>query len=279
MPVRLENFSWKNFSEGLSAGNVTLYDCDPHFHETYTIGLVRNGKVSVELNKYVYELSSGDIFLIHPYQVHAGGNQQETINCDIIYPTVEQMAEAMGISIRKGEFPLFKQSIIRANPETIKLAEIIDMGARRDPRAAKAQAFEQVRKLFQPLLAEKQGLAALAIQHPAIAKACNIMLNDWECLSNAPANLWQSVGVSKFHFNRLFREVVGIPPGVFLRQLRVARACELISTGERLANIAIDVGFYDQSHLNKEFNKVFGFPPSQYAKQWRRLMPSADTAH
>ena len=64
---------------------------------------------------------------------------------------------------------------------------------------------------------------------------------------------------------RAFRHVHGCSVGTFVRRLRVARAQELLRrTAARIATVAVDAGFYDQSHLGRVFRAEIGMTPRQY---------------
>ncbi|NJM42377.1 MAG: AraC family transcriptional regulator [Anaerolineae bacterium] len=40
----------------------------------------------------------------------------------------------------------------------------------------------------------------------------------------------------------------------------------MLSVGNPIAQVALDVGFVDQSHLNKHFKRIVGITPKQYAE-------------
>ena len=72
--------------------------------------------------------------------------------------------------------------------------------------------------------------------------------------------------LSEFHFARLFKQTTGLPPHQFVIHQRVERAKRLIAEGRlSLAQIAIDVGFSDQSQLNRHFKRLVGVTPKRYA--------------
>lgn len=71
-------------------------------------------------------------------------------------------------------------------------------------------------------------------------------------------------GLSVFRFARLFRQQVGISPYRYLCRIRVRHAQALMEKGWRPSVIAIEVGFFDQSHLARHFKKICGITPSQY---------------
>jgi AraC-like DNA-binding protein len=71
--------------------------------------------------------------------------------------------------------------------------------------------------------------------------------------------------LSPFHFVRSFRRATGLPPHAYLTQLRLDRARALLVEGRSATDVALAVGFYDQSHLTKHFKRAYGITPGQYA--------------
>lgn len=74
-------------------------------------------------------------------------------------------------------------------------------------------------------------------------------------------------GLSRYHVHKAFRASVGVPPHTYLTQLRLERARALLSRGWLVAEVAVEVGFYDQSHFSRSFRKHFGTTPSHFAQQ------------
>lgn len=71
-------------------------------------------------------------------------------------------------------------------------------------------------------------------------------------------------GLSTYYFLRSFREMVGMPPHEYLRNVRVEKARTLLASGESIIDAACNTGFYDQSHLNRHFKRILGVTPGQY---------------
>ena len=80
--------------------------------------------------------------------------------------------------------------------------------------------------------------------------------------------------------NRIFREHIGVPPYEFLLHQRLREVARLLRSGSRtLVDIAIDMGFADQSHMQRLFRRAFGVTPKAYregAALLNRLKPVAD---
>lgn len=82
----------------------------------------------------------------------------------------------------------------------------------------------------------------------------------------ALADLANVVHLSEFHFARLFKRTTGRPPHQFVIHQRVERAKRLIAAGRlSLSQIAIEVGFSDQSQLNRHFKRLVGVTPKRFA--------------
>ncbi len=77
-------------------------------------------------------------------------------------------------------------------------------------------------------------------------------------------------GLSATQFNQRFRTLLRMSPTDFILSLRVQHAQRLLTqTSRSLAEIASEVGFFDQSHFTKRFRRVTGITPRGYRNQFR----------
>ncbi len=81
----------------------------------------------------------------------------------------------------------------------------------------------------------------------------------------------RSVDVHPVHLCRAFHSCYGRTIGEFVRELRVRWAAEQLALADRpLVTIAIEAGFYDQSHFNRTFKRFTGMAPGQYRSRITR---------
>ncbi len=74
-------------------------------------------------------------------------------------------------------------------------------------------------------------------------------------------------------FQLVFREIVGVPPAKYLRQMRVQSACRmLVNTDFSLSEIAELSGFKSAAYLTYVFKETFGVPPSEYRRENRTVL-------
>ncbi|MFC0228934.1 helix-turn-helix domain-containing protein [Serratia aquatilis] len=82
------------------------------------------------------------------------------------------------------------------------------------------------------------------------------------------ADLALQVGLSEFHFARMFKHSTGQAPHQYVMRLRLQRAEKLLrQTGMPLTQIALDCGFSSASHFSHRFKAVYGYSPTQLRQQ------------
>lgn len=76
--------------------------------------------------------------------------------------------------------------------------------------------------------------------------------------------------LSTTHFNARFRTILRMSPSAYILSRRIQDAQNrLTGTSESIADIAMGVGFFDQSHFTKRFRKFTGMTPLAYRKRFR----------
>lgn len=78
------------------------------------------------------------------------------------------------------------------------------------------------------------------------------------------------VELSTRQLNRRFQDTFRVSPQAFIMKLRLQAACEeLRQSNLPIAEIAVDLGFHDQSSFTLQFRKQLGITPSKYRKSYR----------
>ena len=81
--------------------------------------------------------------------------------------------------------------------------------------------------------------------------------------------LAHAAGSDKFALLRAFSHELGMTPHAYQVQLRMARACRLIAQDVPLADVALAVGYSEQSALHRPFKRRVGVTPGAYARALR----------
>jgi AraC family transcriptional regulator len=76
--------------------------------------------------------------------------------------------------------------------------------------------------------------------------------------------LARAVGMSTFHFCRIFAELEGTPPHGYLLDVRLRSAAALLRNGSPVTVACFCSGFQNLSHFIRMFQRRFGVTPSRY---------------
>lgn len=84
----------------------------------------------------------------------------------------------------------------------------------------------------------------------------------------------RSLGVSERRLLQVFREDMGLSPKLWSRVQRFQRAAAALHSGRsiRWEQLALNCGYYDQSHLSNDFRAFSGVDPTTYYERrgcWR----------
>lgn len=84
--------------------------------------------------------------------------------------------------------------------------------------------------------------------------------------------LADAAGTSTRSLQRLFARYVGVTPKWVLQRHRVHLAADLLAADPQrpLADVAADVGYYDQAHFSTDFQRATGSTPAAYARRCAR---------
>jgi len=150
----------------------------------------------------------------------------------------------------------------------VQLLETARRELERDPEVAKAS-----------LVTASNLLQAEVERYSSAGGAARGGLAPWQMLrvrAFIDGNLHRSIHIrdlctvvqrSPAHFCRKFKLAVGEPPHAYVMRRRLQRACHLmVTSASPLSEIALSVGFSDQSHLCRLFRAAFGQSPAS----WRR---------
>lgn len=85
------------------------------------------------------------------------------------------------------------------------------------------------------------------------------------------ADIAESASISESECLRCFRSTIGTPPGQYLKQFRIQKACEFLAADAwGVAEVGALCGFQDASYFTKTFRETKGCTPSEYRNAFGR---------
>ena len=132
---------------------------------------------------------------------------------------------------------------------------------------------KNVRFFDDPAAAERAGFrackrcrpdgAGLAQQHARlVARACRLI----ESAATMPdlASLARTVGLSRFHFHRLFKRQLGMTPKAYISAQRAVRARDQLRRGGSVTGAIYEAGFGSNGRFYADSAAALGMTPSTY---------------
>ena len=243
------------------AAQYTRQEFAPHFHDTFAFGVIEHGECHFLRSGIRYVARPGDLFVIHPFESHTGSPAATGLSYRVLYPSCDWLKTVFPGS-GASTWPHFP-SAVYCSPEAQALRHSIQLiGECSGPAPGPDQ-----------LAALSPVLAAIGQRHSTgmrrcpdpgegdspVSTACRLLSRT--CADTSFSDVAAMLGLSRYHFHRLFRRAIGLTPGSWSRSVRLRRARGLIHAGASLADVANETGFSDQSHLTREFRRVYGVTP------------------
>lgn len=106
---------------------------------------------------------------------------------------------------------------------------------------------------------------------PQVVRRAQVYITDHLARDLTLNEIAAAVNLSPFHFSRVFKQHTGMSPYQFVLQQRIERAKQLLIRGQHsISAVALEVGFYDQSHFSLHFKRLCRVTPRQFTDQCHR---------
>jgi AraC-like DNA-binding protein len=237
-----------------------------HSHDYYVICVIEGGFQSFTHQGAKHFTPPGGVILINPGEVHTGeAADSNGFQMRSIYPTTAHMQTAvLELTGRPQALPFFKSVRVDHRWTRNSILALHKALAQGDCALECESLFTwtltQLIKRYADLRITEQPLGD---EHTAIQQARHY-IDEYYSQNISLSQLSAHVSLSPYYFLRAFRAEFGLPPHAYLESVRVRHAQQLILAGRPLAEVALEVGFSNQSHLAHHFKRIIGVTPGQY---------------
>jgi AraC-like DNA-binding protein len=254
-------------SEGIEAVAAdTALAFGRHTHEQFGVGLIARGAQKSASGRGMVEAGAGDIVTVNPGEVHDGtpigdgGRSWQMLYLDpvIVGELATDIAEGRTAAAFEFSAPTVRDTRMACLFSQLFQAMTCSHAGQAGLEADQAMLLF-LGGLLQPRDEEQRSVPG------GIASARAMIDDDPAALLTLTA-LAREAGLSRYQFLRSFARATGLTPHAYLMQRRIHRARQLIGRGMRLAEVAAESGFSDQSHMTRLFVRSFGLAPGTYAR-------------
>jgi AraC-like DNA-binding protein len=222
-----------------------------HTHDTWTLFVVERGAIRYDLDRHAHGADRSMVSVLPPHVVHDGrpgsaaGYWKQVVYVEtdllgkhLIGPAVDRpVVRARGI--RRQTAALHDalkclddalEAELRLNALAARIRESLGEAPPRAARQVERKLAGRLRDYLDAHLFEPVTMAAAATE----------------------------LGVGTTRLARAFTDAFGLPPHTYVTGRRIEVARSKILAGQPLADVAAEVGFFDQAHLTRRFTAFLG---------------------
>jgi AraC-like DNA-binding protein len=237
-----------------------------HAHEHAVIGLVESGSVSLGYRGARHQIGSNGIFFVNPEEPHDGviGDPSDPIGYTYraLYPTPEFITNIVGEDhLRQLHFrdavvdDSSLSNKLRCAHRAIELHDSLIV--------CEGLLFYAIMSLLRQNGLAGEPIARIRKARIAVQRVCDF-INAHPNGKTSLAEYAALAGMSPFHLAHVFVREVGMPIHVYAETVRTRRARSLLKGDLAISQIALQLGYADQSHFTRRFKQFQGVTPGQY---------------
>lgn len=247
--------------------HFTGHAYDPHWHDTWLVGVTEQGVQQFHSRRQRHQSHPGTVFLLEPGELHDGDAIDERgFTYRMLYIDAQFMQQQM-------------ESLFPAAPSGFELSFARTLTADRSLAQTTFRAFEVIQlqeikmvkeaamqQMFSDLTRHYHWRRKVVLpdQAPGLAFRAREYLHAHLHDNIGLSDMADALAVDRFRLTRAFQAQFGLPPHAWLIQLRLTHARRLLAQGIAPVEVAVQLGFADQSHLGRWFRRAYQLTPARY---------------
>lgn len=258
---------------------VSLYPVPWHWHEDWEFILATAGQLSIRAGETLRVLSAGQALFLGPGALHdlrssvPGSSIRSVVFAPRLLGSVDGLIWQKYLAVlQETPFPggIFLDGSQPWHGEAIAAFGDAWDAEEQEPDGHELLVREGLSRMCFLLASHLPAPAAPSEREQRSDQRVKTMLQFIQEHFGEPitmGDIAHSAGVSERECLRCFRQVIGVPPVHYLRQLRVQRAAHLLRhSKETVTAIALACGFDDPAYFTRVFREQMGLTPREYRK-------------
>ena len=272
--------NWIDFKQDADTGIESVrahfvgHAYDPHWHDSFLVGVTEQGVQQFNCRRVRHRSTPGQVFLLEPGDIHDGlAPTEEGFTYSTLYlepAWLDQQLRALYEHAPGDSLPSFADTLCHDERLARATALAFHTVHNQDFRIVRQTAMDDLLACLTRHLHWRRRINPDP-RLPLTAQRARDFLHANLERDIGLEDLAQACGIDRFRLTRAFKAAFGIAPHAYLIQLRLARARRLLAQGQTPAEVAVALGFADQSHLGRWFRRAYQLTPADYRRRCSNL--------
>ncbi len=235
----------------------------PHIHSTFSIGAIDVGEVLYSVNNHEAYLSANSLAIINPDTLHKCNPLQK------LQRSYYMLYLDTSWCLKIQQSFIDTQTFIPSNKILIQDAQIYD-------EYIKTMIFfmqegfllekeQMMITLVEKILRKTVDLKTSTCKQTSLhVKSIKDILSKGLDEDITLASIAKKLSLNPYTLLRNFKDEVGITPHAFRMNRRIELAKKLFQENKNISEVALECGFFDQSHLHRHFKAITTVRPKEY---------------
>jgi AraC-like DNA-binding protein len=230
-----------------------------HHHPMLAISTIKKGKIYIVYDDKEALLLPNTLAIFNPYENHKTTDIDEnssdyyTLYCDL--PWCENIQKEL---YESEDFLELKPLIIE---DKLLYETFLSLYDSLDEK--EVSLF--MRELFKRYCSVQSAKEVKDKKSKALKKI-KLFLEDADYKTVTVDLLSQSANVNPNYLIKLFKKEYGLSPHAYIINQKIYKSKKLLEQNIPIAEVAIELGFFDQSHFHKAFKSVYAITPKEFQK-------------
>ncbi len=234
----------------------------PHLHKEIELIYVKKGSVECYVDRQCHTLTTGDVFISFPNQVHY------YLNCDLgeyyCYIISADLFWGMNKLLYNNRPTVNALCGYQDTPIAALFAAVMEQKGEHS-ETMQVGLLTQLICLIVEELTLKPQLKSDKVTIQSILNHCAQHFSEDVTLEDVAAALH----LNKYHISHLLNNKLGISFNTYINTLRIDKACVLLTTDRQtVAEISAEVGFGSIRSFNRAFAQIMHMTPLEYRRRF-----------